>query len=90
MFLSLSLFAFLLLHLLFHYLLINYSIYPLSPVSSLLLILIHIHINYSVRIAAANVGSATDASALLGVVTKGLQRLRAEVILQQSVIFVRT
>ena len=40
------------------------------------------------RIAAANVGSATDASALLGVVTKGLQRLRAEVILQQSVIFV--
>ena len=66
----------------------NYSIYPLSPRSSLPLILIHIHINYSVCIAAANVGSATDASALLGVVTKGLQRLRAEVILQQSVIFV--
>ena len=65
--------------------LINYSIYPLSPGFSLLLflliILILLHINYSMRAAAANVGSATDASALLGVVTKGLQRLRAEVIL---------
>ena len=35
--------------------------------------------HFTSLLAAGNVGSATDASALLGVVTKGLQRLRAEV-----------